>query len=185
MSEEFDLHAALTGRQYPEATVPVWMDDSPWYELERLEKKHAGISDPEDPELKVVEDQIENLKKRIEGTKWQVGIRGISPRAGEDIISAALHEIPVKRDMYGRDEFERERLRNKLIRELSFAAHLTKIINPGGGTNLATDENRRDMARLLLDESSQSAIETVDKAIGEVSKKFTELQARQQSPDFL
>ena len=187
MSEEFDLHAALTGRKHPEAKVPVWLDDEPWYELQALERRHAALGDPERDakELKEIEAAIDRTRETIEATKWIVQVRGISKGKGNDLITEALVEIPVMRDMYGRDDFKRERDRNALIQELSFAEHITEVVNPDGKVVTVTDENRRDVARLFLREAPDTAIDIIDNAIAQVSSKFAELQTRHQSPDFL
>lgn len=181
--EEFDLHAALTGRSYPKATVEIWLEEEPWYELEALEKKHSKLL-ADDPALKTTEDEIQRVQKIINETAYKVSLRGISPRAGEDIVSKALSQVPIRFDQYGRDNMENTVNRNRLIRELSFAAHLTKVVNPDGKQITVTDDNRQDIARMILGEAPPTAIETIDDTIKQVSRKFAEQQAKFSSPDF-
>jgi hypothetical protein len=183
MSNDFDLHAVLTGRKYPTGTVRVWFDEEDWYELAALESRHASLK-AEDPELKAVEREIQEAQKRIDETAFTVHLRGISPRAGEDLISKALAEYPIKRDLYGREEDERARLRNQHVAALSFAAHIVKVVSPAGTEVVLTDENRLEQAKLILGEAPPSAIDRIDKGIAAVSKNFAELQAKQASPDF-
>lgn len=180
---EVDLRDVLQGRKYPKGAVKVWMDDEPWFELEALEKKSATLL-ANTPELKQVEKRIKEVKKQIDAEAYVVHIRGISPRAGQDVISTALSEFPFKRDMYGRDDETQQINRNRLISELSFSEHIQKVVWPNGKEQAWTEDNKRDLARAFLGEATASAIDTVDTAIGRVSRKFVEMQAEYANVDF-
>jgi hypothetical protein len=181
--ESFDFHAVLTGRKYPTGSIRVWFDDEPWYELEALEERHSRLG-ADDPQLKVVEEQFEQVNQKIAESAYTVHVRGISPRASEDLLSSALSHFPIKRDMYGRDDDIQALKRNQDIALLSFAAHITKVVNPDGATVEFNDDNKLDLARGILNEAPKSAISAIDAAIAQVSREFAEQQARYTSPDF-
>lgn len=180
---EFDLRDVLLGRKYPEGKVRVWFDEEPWYELEALEKKHANLKS-EDPEFQKVERRITQVQKQIEAEAYTVHLRGISPRAGEDIISEALSTLPFKRDAYGRDDVLQTIERNRLIKEISFAEHVKKVVTPDGRTQVWNESDKRDLARAFLGEAPDSATAAVDQAIAAVSKKFVEQQTEYANVDF-
>ena len=179
---EFDIRNVLIGRELPEGEVSIWADDHLLFERESLENELAGATAKAD--VKKLEEAIAANAKALEESKLIVTIRGITPRASEDIISKALSELPIKRDVYSREDEHQMILRNRLIQKLSFAAHIVKIESPDGGVQVIDDENRYSVAEAILKDGTSTAISTIDAAIGTVSRNFAEKLAEWQSPDF-
>lgn len=182
MNEDtFDIREVLANRKYPTTSVKIWMDEEVWFEMDALSKKLASAKKEH---LKPLEAQMKELEKRRDEEAFTIHLRAISNRANEDIISRALADIPIIRDLYGRESVERGRERDKLIQEMSFAERITKLVDPRGREQVFTDENRRDLTRAFLDSAPVFSIEIVDQAIGALANKFAEQRALAQSPDF-
>lgn len=181
MNEDtFDIREVLANRKYPTASVKIWMDEEVWFEMDALSKKLAV----ESKNTKSLETQMKALEKRRDEEAFTIHLRAISNRANEDIISKALSEYPIIRDVYGRESVERGRERDKLIQEISFAERITKLVDPRGRVQEFNDDNRRDLTRAFLDNAPVFSIEIVDQAIGALANKFEEQRALAQSPDF-
>ena len=179
---EFDIRNILIGRDLPEGEVSIWADDHLLFERESLESALANATAKAD--VKRIEDDIAKNAKALEESKLVVTIRGITPRASEDIISKALSEIPIKRDVYSREDDHQMLKRNRLIQQLSFAAHIVKITAPDGSVQILDDGNRHDIAATLLGNATATAIDTIDAGIGKVSRNFSEKLAQWSSTDF-
>jgi hypothetical protein len=183
MNEEtFDIREVLARRKYPETSVKVWLDEEVWFEIDAVKAEHSNTTDKD--RLAELDAQLDKLEKRRLDEAFTVHIRAISNRASEDIISAALAQYPIKRDLYGRDNDEQARNRNNLITEMSFAQRITKIVSPSGQAQVLTEENRREVVRSFLDQAPAFSIEIVDQAVGALAKKFNADEAEAQSPDF-
>jgi hypothetical protein len=179
----FDIRSAVAGRNYVTTQVPFWVEDKVFYDLETAWEVHKRTTDG--AVLKGVEDEIERLEKQREAEKFTVFLRAISNRSNEDIISKALAAFPIKRDVYGREDEAQVIERGKLIREMQVAAHITKLIDPDGNAQEVNDENRRDVARALLDGLPPISLKIIDEAIKELNKDFQSQIAKQQDTDFL
>lgn len=179
----FDLRDALLGRSYPETSIRVWLEEEPWFKLSKAEKRAADAAS-QSKELSKAEKEIVKLQEQIDASAYTVHLRGISGRSGEDIISRALIEKPIKRDMLGREDDLQQIERTRLISELSFSQHITKIVAPDGSQQVLDDENRRDIARAFLQLAPKSAVKVVDETIAALSRDFSERQAELQNPDF-
>ena len=179
----FDIRDALTGRNYVTTHVPFWIDDQIFYEIAMAQDKHNAVTDPAD--IAERDRELAALEKRRDEEAYTVYLRAISNRANEDIISKALAEFPIKRDVYGREDENVALERGKLIRELQVAAHITKIVDPEGNAQPVDDENRRNVARVLIDNAPPISLNVLDQAIQELNKKFNAEQFKQQDTDFL
>lgn len=179
---DFDLRTVLADRAYPTTSQKVWMNEAVWFEIDAIEKALATETDED--RVAELEAELAQLEDRKSDEAFRIHLRAVSNRAKEDMISAALHQFPVKYDLYGREDFETKRNREKLIEELSFAAHITKIVSPTGQEQILNEENRRDVTRSFLDNAPTFSIEIVDEAIGILGNKFAAQRAAQLSPDF-
>lgn len=179
MSDGFDLRDALLGRKYPETSVKVWMDDELFYRLEAARKRHAVALDAGQ-----TDGELDRIEAEMEESAYVVHLRGISGRAGEDIISKALSEKPIKRDMYGREDDLQSIERQRLVAELSFSEHITKIVDPRGREQVFTEDNKRDLARALLGNAPKVTVKIIDSAIAQLSKDFADQVAEHSSVDF-
>lgn len=163
MTEEFDLRETLAGRAYPTSTIKVWMDEEVMFEIAALIRKQANITDPK--ELKAIDAQISATTKEANDQAYTVHLRGTSRRAREDMQSKAFAEFPIERDIYGREKDMTAWNRGNLLTEMYFAAHITAVVNPAGKRQDWTEENRRDLARVLLDMAPEETIKMIDAAI--------------------
>lgn len=158
-----DLRAYLENRAYPTAAVKVLMTEQVAFELAELYRQHSVAKEKEDVER--LDAQIAAKEAERDSQLFSVHCRATSGRAREDIVRTTLHEVPYQLDMYGRDRVENEYARKRLLRELIFTAHMTKITFPDGEVQLLTDENRRDVVRSFLDQAPDHTIELVDQLI--------------------
>ncbi len=180
---DFDLRNVLADRAYPTASVKVHLDEKPYFDLAALERVVVNADNDVD-RAKAVK-AFERKKAELTETAFTIHFRGTSPRAREDLQSEALHEFPIRRDVYGRDSDEQLIKRARLLNELYFAAYITKVVTPDGAEQVWTDDNRRDLARAFLDLAPDFAITTVDAAIGALRGEAETKRYGQQDIDFL
>lgn len=167
MSETFDIREFLADRAYPSATQRALLSEELAFELAAIRDEHASNTDAK--EQKRLDAKLEEVERRVDEAKFTFHLRAISRRAKEDIQSAALAEVPILRDMYGRDEPKREIDRRRVLTEMIFAQHITKMVSPTGAEQVWTEDNRRDLARAILDGAPDSTITLLDRAIGRLS----------------
>lgn len=181
MTEEtFDLREVLSNRAYPTAKIPVWIDEAGFFELAALERKHADTK-ADSPELGDLDNKIANLKAELNASAITVHLRGTSRRSREDMVTEAMVQFPVKRDVLGREDELQAYKRGNLLTELYFAAHVQKIVAPNGKTQELNDENRRDVARSMLSDLPDFSVALIDQAIGNLRGEAE----MQQGVDFL
>lgn len=181
---DFDLRNVLADRAYPTASIKVHMTEEPYFELAALDRAVASAGT--DAARAKATKAFEAARAALADAAYTVHLRGTSPRAREDLQSEALHEFPIRRDIYGRDNDEVARNRGKLLSELYFAAHITKVVWPGGvGEQVWDEESERDLARAFLGQAPDFAIETVDAAIGALRAKAEADRYGKQDIDFL
>ena len=179
----FDLRATLAERAFPSTTCRIHLSEKPFFELAALERKAADVA--EDPaELGLLEKKIEEKEREIEDQAYVIHLRGISNRAAQDINSKALAAVPIKRDLYGREEDEATINRRDVLTELIFAAYMTKIVSPSGAEQVLDDDNRRDVARAFIDMAPRRSIQIVDQTIARLSGEAEMARLEAQEPDF-
>jgi hypothetical protein len=180
MSEEtFDLRDVLANRKYPTVVVSVWIDEDGFFQLAALERKAAdttsktGIAD--------LDRKIKNLKKQLNDEAIKVHLRGTSRRSREDMITEAMVQYPIRRDVMGREDELQAYRRASLLTELYFAAHIQKVESASGQVQVLDDDNRRDVARSLLSELPELSVKLIDTAIANLRGEAE----MQQGVDFL
>jgi hypothetical protein len=179
----FDIREAVSGRNYVTAQIPFWLEDKVFYDLEAAREAHARATD--DDVVAELDAEIDHLEKQRDAEAYIMHLRAISNRMNEDIISKALAETPIKRDVYGREDEARQMDRGKHIREMQMAAHMVKMVDPDGNAQVVNDENRREVARALIDNLPPISLKILDEAIKELNKDFQSTLAKQQDTDFL
>jgi hypothetical protein len=179
----FDIRDALAGRTYVTTKAPFWVDDAIFYEIEAAVEAHAEAID-NDIRMKA-EGELDRLEAERDAQAYTLHLRAISNRSNEDIVSKALSQFPIKRDAFGREDDNTVIKRNRLMRELQLAAHLTKIVSPDGETQVIDDDNRGDIARALLADAPPVSLGVVDQAIAKINNEFKTQQAAHQDTDFL
>lgn len=196
----FDIRDALLGRSFPEANTPIWVDDRVFYEIEEIQHQIADAVDTirarsvktgevpdaeKDPAVKKLMAKLKHAQKVRDEQAVTVYFRAIDNEENEAIIEEALQQVPIERDMFGREREISTLRRNRMIRELSFAAHMTKLVSPDGQEQLITDENRRDVARAILLKAPPVTLHIIDQAITQINKQFADHLAKVQGTDFL
>lgn len=184
MADTFDLRAVLADRAYPTAAVKVLLDDKVLWELAALHRRLDEVvvtnENPEDLERLIAAKEAQRNEEA-----YTVHLRGTSPRAREDMQRKALEQLPLKPDVYGREDGVRVLERNSLLSELYFAGHITKVVAPNGAEQVWTPEEARDLARAFLDTAPEHAIKTVDAAIIALRGEQQEQFAKVSDIDFL
>lgn len=177
--ETFDLREVLANRKYPTATQRVWVDEEGFFQLAALERRSADVTDKV-----LIEDldrKVQNLKDELNASAIKVHLRGTSRRAREDMITEAMVQFPIQRDLMGRENELQAYRRGNLLTELYFAAHIQKIEYPNGKIQEFNDDNRRDIARAMLSELPEFSVKLIDTAIGNLRGEAE----MQQGVDFL
>lgn len=168
MSETFDIREFLAERAYPTTTVKALMSEKLAFELAAVRDEHASNTDKS--KTAALDAKLADKEAEIEKAKFTIHLRATSTRAKEDIQSAALAEVPIQRDMYGRDDPEREFRRRAILSELIFAAHITKIVSPTGAEQaVAGQPDARDIARFMIGEAPAATMNLIDRAIARLS----------------
>jgi hypothetical protein len=190
MAVTFDIRDALLERGYPTAAVKIWVSDEIFYKIEAVEaeidEKSKGNQNPKTKkEIAELSGKLDALWAQRDSEAYTAHLRGISNRAGEDIISKALAAWPIRRDMYGREDDAIALERQKVMRHMTFAAHLQKLVNPEGIEQVITDENRDGVTESILDHAPKITLTILDQSMTQLSKDFAEQVQKQQDPDFL
>lgn len=180
---DFDLRDYLTNRAYPQSSIPVLMSEEQAFRLAAVQAEHSANTDT--TKQAELDRRLAQAEADCEAAKFIFHIRATSNRAKEDIQSVALHEVPIERDMYSRDKPENEMRRKRVLRELIFAAHITKVVAPGGGEQAWTEDIARDLAKAFLDNAPEHSIELVDIAIGRLSARAELQRAQELDPNTL
>lgn len=180
----FDLRVILADRAYPTAVIPVLLEDKILWELAALHRRlDETVVSGEDPAE--IEREIAKLEEERNSKLYRVHLRAISNRARDDLQRAALHAIPLKPDLYGREDGERTMDRADLLNELYLAAHVTKIVAPNGAEQVWTEANKRDLARAFLDNAPEHAAKILGEAIEALRGEEQAQYAKVTDIDFL
>lgn len=180
---EWDIREFLAERAYPTTSVKVLLSEQIAFELDAINQKLAAATDKK--EVAELEKVLAEAEARRDSQLFTVHIRATSNRARQDIQSAALHAVPIERDIYGREKSEKEFERRNVLEELIFAAHITKIVTPTGQEQVLTEENRRDVTRAFLDNAPAHSVKLVDAAIGRISGDAEMEKAQKLDPNTL
>ncbi len=181
---ELDLRNVLAERAYPVGSVKVHLTEEPYFELAALERAIAAATT--DTARAKATKAFEKRKAELDDGRYTVHLRGTSPRYRQDLQSEALHEVPIIRDMWGRENDTATVRRGEFLAMAYFAGHITKVVWPGGaGEQVWNDENSRELAQLFLDQACEFAIKTVDAAITALRGEQEAERYGQQDIDFL
>lgn len=151
----FDLAAALAGRTYPTDTIPVYFDEEKVYELAKAFR--ASNADPANTEkAEAVTSLMDELKK---GAHY-ITIRGVDPSHINEIIDALDDEFPLKTDMLGRVEANKDR--GYEFQRRLWALYVIEIKDPKG--KVIAPPTAEDLHN-FRNTAPESAINAVDEAI--------------------
>lgn len=181
----FDLRDTLANRAYPTTSVKVWMDEKVFFEIAALNRKITDTPNDDKKAITALESELEQKLKQRDDEAFRVHIRAISKRSRNDLQTEAFSQMPIIRDVYGREDEKRTWQRSNLLSELYFAEHITKVVDPMGNEQVFTEDNKRDLARAFLGEAPDFSVEVVDQAIGALRGEKEMKDYSEQSVDFL
>lgn len=173
----FDIRQVLAERLYPEDDITFYVDEEIGYRAnkintatQKLYDEIALITDakkaaPLKKALAESEKAFAEFRQKIADSAYSVHVRAISRRAKFDINSKALHEFPIQRDLFGRDNSEQEYLRTDYITELVWLACIQSLTAPNGSTQEIDESVVKSMRETLPD----SAIAAIDNGLAALS----------------
>lgn len=192
--ENFSFADALKGRNYPEETVVVYLDDTFAYEAMELAAKvqeytvrvaeyGKAVTADEKRELKALESLLADAKtaqadlaERLKGIRYEIVVKGVSTGFDEDALTVARAEYPVE---YSSDlnAFTGATTRNEVpdpardryYTNLRWQGRIKQITSPSGAvdTNLSLESVaaiRRTLPKIAA-AILADAIEKVDVAV--------------------
>jgi len=192
----FDIREVLADRDQPTGEVTVYMDEVLMRDIVKINKELARLStlsavsnadaagEAADA-YTALENTFEAAKKDLRDKAYVIHLRGINPTRKNDIKSKAMHEVPLSRDLYGRDDPQNEFKREAVLRRLIFAAYIEKIVAPNGAVQVLTLENAEGVAASLVDTAPDEATLEIDRAIGELTGAIDLKLFEEQGTDFL
>ena len=193
----FDLRATLAGRNLPEETVEFYIDEDLGHSVENIlshiETLHnqlavANLGSDEELKKKIdgaVSDAEELLEKtRKEIRPYHAVIRATTRRARYDLQSKAIHQYPIKRDVFGNDDPNNEFERNRYVDQLIWASHLRSIQSPDGETQTFTYPDDIEVIQGIMDDIPETAYRTINKAIDKLMDDGNQFEFAAQSEDF-
>lgn len=174
----WDLGDVVAERTQPTKTINVFLNEAASYTKAELTQSLASAKGDE---VKAIESTIAEINKELEATKYQVIITAVPSRMREDIHSKALHKVPMRLDMLGRDDplnaIERMDHENLLI----WTAQIVDVINPKGLHKTNWDEVQMDSFIKAL----PSAVQTrIDESIQKLTKDAERFTVESQGIDF-
>lgn len=173
----FDLFSVLADREFPTDTVTVYFNEVLMRdilkinkELERLSiraaSKDADIASAAAEAFTILDDKFEAEKVKLREQQFVVHLKGIPPTRKSAIDSKALHAVPMKIDLYNREDRLTQLERGVVFKKLIFAAYIEKIVAPNGATQDFTGDDGPDLAAALVDQAPDATVLALDAAIG-------------------
>lgn len=177
-AKKFDLIAALEGRNYPEETVTLILDDSILY---RITKTDEMI---DDPAFDGDKDELEKVRAQlIEAAKdmtVKAKVRGIPIHIYNSILKSVRADFPEKVDAFGRAKFEEAA--DEALAERLWIQQVVEITAPDGETYHPSPEE----LKALRDMAPDASIRAVSKAMHDLREGANSgYEATVQDPDFL
>jgi hypothetical protein len=176
---EWDLGEILVERKQPKDSVTVYLSEAASYARVQLQKEYARTKDGE--KLSKLEDAIAEVDAELEKYKYVIHLTAVPPRMREDISSKALSQVPMKLDLFGRDDPSNAKARIEYENILVWLAQIEKVVNPRG--QLRTSFTLEQM-QAFTDALPIKAQKAVDEAIAALSKAAEEYTVRSQNVDF-
>lgn len=170
MSEEldhktFDLVSVLTGRDYPETSVKVYLDEKLGFTIYKL-REAISEADRRNDEAAAADLQkdYDNLVTQVADAQYTVHMRGISEGVKTSILASIRKDFPVKRNVYGQEEenFEADQTYTRRL----WAAVITRIEDPSGAFSYMNEA----LAEYLQNEAPKSAQIEINRGVTELTE---------------
>lgn len=177
----FDLAAVLSGINFPEHTVTVYLDERVGFEIYRAEEalRNAEIRGNEDA-LKKIAAEIDALKEKRKDVAYKVTVRGIPESTRKACDTQARKEHPVDYNFMG--QATPDPARDDLYNHLLWVASVVRFEAADGSVAVVTE----DLVKQLREEAGRSVIQIISRAIDElVTGTKAGFESDAQDVDFL
>lgn len=177
--EEWDLGEVLAERAQPKDSVTIYLNEAASYAKAQLLKEHKRTKDGD--KLSKIEDAIAEVDAELEKTKYVIHLTAVPSRMREDISSKAMAHVPMKLDLFGRDDPANAKARLAYENDLIWLAQITNVVNPRGQSrkNWTLDQMQAFAGNLPTKVQTK-----IDDTIKELSKAAEEYTIRSQNIDF-
>lgn len=136
--QNFDIIDAITGRSYPEITVPVYFDEALAYSISQYQEKLVKI--PAGKEYDAAVTEFESLVASLNEQKYTFTVRGIPLDVQQNIFKKVKAKFePAKKS--GKD-IDQDAVAEEYLSNL-WAAHVVKIENPAGGVQVPSPKTMK------------------------------------------
>ena len=165
-AKTFDLGEFLTGRGYPEKTVPIFLDEEAGFTIAETNKTLQTLSNlGKADEYDALELKQNELIASLNERRLSVTVRGIPRKVKRDIYATIQAKHKPSKDAFGREEFSQEA--SELTDVLMWTAHIVTIVSPDGSAMTPGEDDivaLRDLAPMADLKAIQSAIDEIEEA---------------------
>lgn len=161
----FDLAAVLSGIDFPEHVVTVFLDERVGFEIYKAEEalRNAEIRGNEEV-LKRVAAELDALREKRKDIAYKVTLRGIPESTRKACDAQARKEFPPEYNFMGQvtPSPERDDLYNRLLWSYS----IVKFEDPSGAVAIMSD----DLVRQLREDAGRTVFRTIADGIRELEE---------------
>lgn len=133
----FDLAGALSGRTFPEITVPVFLDEAMQFDLSRLDKEIARTVEPE--KVAALEKERSELLTTFKEFALKVLVKGAPRHLRKATVEKITKDFPAKKDAFGR--IEADPAADDAFATATWLLHVQRIDAPDGSVLIPTEED--------------------------------------------
>lgn len=159
----FDLGAVLSGLDFPETEVKVYLDERVGFQIYQAKEalRQAEIRGNEETLAKIAEE-LDSLEEKKASSAYKVTVRGIPESTRKACDAKARKEYPVEYNFMGQatPSPERDDLYNLFLWQYS----LVKFEDSTGSVAVLSEE----LVKQLRDEAGRSVFRTIADAIREL-----------------
>lgn len=159
----FNLIEVLSGRSFPEHSVPVFFNEELGFEIYTLNREieRAVLLDNKE-EAKKKDDEFQSLLQKAANERYVVHLKGIPEVLRRDIISKIQEEFPDETDILGRAK-PNPKADNEFTKRM-WTAYIEYIESPDGSQAFVDEAE----AAALFDTAPMSVHESINEGIKEL-----------------
>jgi hypothetical protein len=164
----FSFTERLKGRNYPQETVIICLDERAGYEIYKLEQKLSRLTDKEG--VKAAEAEIARLREVVKAEIYTVHMEGISPEDYDALVDQAVAQFPyeyneVENPFTGAkiQEVVTNDARDEYFRKLKWNAFIRKIEDHDGNINIPDFETIDAFTKQAPLMAQSAVLDAVDK----------------------
>lgn len=164
----FDLGAVLSGLDFPETEVKVYLDERVGFEIYQAREalRQAEIRGNEEALAKIAAE-LDALEEKKASSAYKVTVRGIPESTRKACDAKARKEYPVEYNFMGQATPSPER--DDLYNLHLWRASLVKFEDPSGAYAVLSEE----LVKQLREEAGRSVFRTIADAIQELQEGVT------------